>query len=151
MGEDLLAGGTFPDLVLPDHAGNQRHLSQLAADDPVLLHFYRGWWCPKEQAYFRNLVGLMVMVTDALVLSPEAADEDLASSSPEPSLADDNSSHPPPRSNMPDSPAVTHVALERLDELGVAHGEIVDAPFGSGLAFRDPDNIALAFFAPPAA
>src|SRR4051794_2816727 len=29
----------------------------------------------------------------------------------------------------------------RLDELGVAHGEIVDAHYGSGLAFRDPDNI----------
>jgi len=58
MGEDLVAGHTFPDLVLPDHAGNERHPSQLAADDPVLLHFYRGWWCPKEQAYFRNLVGL---------------------------------------------------------------------------------------------
>ena len=38
----------------------------------------------------------------------------------------------------------------RLDELGIAHGEIVDAPFGSGLAFRDPDNIQLEFFAPPA-
>jgi len=38
----------------------------------------------------------------------------------------------------------------RLDELGIAHGEIVDAHFGSGLAFRDPDNIALEFFAPPA-
>jgi catechol 2,3-dioxygenase-like lactoylglutathione lyase family enzyme len=38
----------------------------------------------------------------------------------------------------------------RLDELGVAHGEIVDAAYGSGLAFRDPDNIALELFAPPA-
>lgn len=37
----------------------------------------------------------------------------------------------------------------RLDELGVAHGEIVDAGYGSGLAFRDPDNIALELFAPP--
>jgi glyoxylase I family protein len=37
----------------------------------------------------------------------------------------------------------------RLEELGVAHGEIVDAGYGSGLAFRDPDNIALEFFAPP--
>ena len=52
---------------------------------------------------------------------------------------------------MPDFPAVTHVALERLDGLGVAHGEIVDAPFGSGLAVRDPDNIQLDFFALPAA
>jgi catechol-2,3-dioxygenase len=37
----------------------------------------------------------------------------------------------------------------RLNELGVKHGGIVDAPYGSGLSFRDPDNIALEFFAPP--
>jgi catechol 2,3-dioxygenase-like lactoylglutathione lyase family enzyme len=39
--------------------------------------------------------------------------------------------------------------VARLDELGVTHGGIVDAPYGSGLSFRDPDNIALEFFAPP--
>lgn len=39
---------------------------------------------------------------------------------------------------------------KRLDELGVAHGGIVDAGYGSGLSFRDPDNIALELFAPPA-
>ena len=38
----------------------------------------------------------------------------------------------------------------RLDELGIAHGDIVDAAYGSGLSFRDPDNIALELFAPPA-
>lgn len=38
----------------------------------------------------------------------------------------------------------------RLDALGVPHGGIVDAPYGSGLSFRDPDNIALELFAPPA-
>jgi glyoxylase I family protein len=37
----------------------------------------------------------------------------------------------------------------RLNSLGVTNGGIVDAPFGSGLSFRDPDNIALEFFAPP--
>ena len=37
----------------------------------------------------------------------------------------------------------------RLNELGIAHGGVVDAPYGSGLSFRDPDNIALEFFAPP--
>jgi len=37
----------------------------------------------------------------------------------------------------------------RLDELGLPHGDIVDAAYGSGLSFRDPDNIALEFFAPP--
>ena len=38
----------------------------------------------------------------------------------------------------------------RFDELGVAHSGIVDASYGSGLSFRDPDNIALELFAPPA-
>ncbi len=38
----------------------------------------------------------------------------------------------------------------RLDALGVPHGGIVDAHYGSGLSFRDPDGIALEFFAPPA-
>ena len=38
----------------------------------------------------------------------------------------------------------------RLDELGVSHGGVVDAGYGSGLSFRDPDNIALELFAPPA-
>lgn len=35
----------------------------------------------------------------------------------------------------------------KLNELGIAHGGIVDAPYGSGLSFRDPDGIALEFFA----
>lgn len=39
-------------------AGNERKLSELVADDPVLLQFYRGWWCPKKQVFFQNLVTL---------------------------------------------------------------------------------------------
>jgi glyoxylase I family protein len=38
---------------------------------------------------------------------------------------------------------------KKLDELGINHGGIKDAPYGSGVSFRDPDNIALEFFAPP--
>lgn len=38
----------------------------------------------------------------------------------------------------------------RLEELSIAHEDIVDARYGSGLSFRDPDGIALEFFAPPA-
>ncbi len=37
----------------------------------------------------------------------------------------------------------------RLDELGIANGGIKDARYGSGVSFRDPDGIALEFFAPP--
>lgn len=38
---------------------------------------------------------------------------------------------------------------QRLDELGIEHGGIKDATYGSGVSFRDPDGIALEFFAPP--
>lgn len=38
---------------------------------------------------------------------------------------------------------------KHLDDLGIAHGGIKDAPYGSGLSFRDPDNLPLEFFAPP--
>ena len=37
----------------------------------------------------------------------------------------------------------------RLDSLGIPHGGVIDAGYGSGLSFRDPDNIALELFAPP--
>jgi glyoxylase I family protein len=37
----------------------------------------------------------------------------------------------------------------RLDELGIVRGDVVDAHYGSGLAFKDPDGIALELFAPP--
>jgi peroxiredoxin len=56
--DDLVPGAGFPDLRLTDHAGNERALSELVAGDPTVLHCYRGWWCPKEQAFFRRLVGL---------------------------------------------------------------------------------------------
>jgi peroxiredoxin len=58
MPEPLQLGRRFPDLELPDHSGNRRRLSELAGGDPLLVNFYRGFWCPKEQAFFRRLVRL---------------------------------------------------------------------------------------------
>jgi peroxiredoxin len=55
---DLSPGSPFPDLTLHDHAGNERTLAELVAGDPAVVQFYRGWWCPKEQAFFRRLVAL---------------------------------------------------------------------------------------------
>jgi peroxiredoxin len=55
---DLSPGRAFPDIELDDHAGNRRLLSELAGGDPVVLQFFRGWWCPKEQAFFRRLTAL---------------------------------------------------------------------------------------------
>ena len=37
----------------------------------------------------------------------------------------------------------------RLEALGIAHGGIKKAGYGSGITFRDPDNIALEFFIAP--
>lgn len=56
---DLLTpGSACPDLDLPDHDGRPRRLSELAGGDPLVLCFSRGWWCPKEQRFLRELVGL---------------------------------------------------------------------------------------------
>jgi catechol-2,3-dioxygenase len=38
--------------------------------------------------------------------------------------------------------------VTQLNALGIPHDGIVDAPYGAVLSFRDPDNIALEFFAP---
>jgi glyoxylase I family protein len=38
--------------------------------------------------------------------------------------------------------------MHRLDELGIEHSEIQEAHYGSDVSFRDPDGIALEFFAP---
>ena len=72
--------------------------------------------------------------------------------------------HTNPESTKPASefrPGLDHLAFacsdrsdleawkQRLDDLGIPNGGIVDASYGSGLSFRDPDNIPLEFFAPP--
>jgi peroxiredoxin len=50
------------DFGLPDHNGNHRRLSELVGGDPTILQFYRGFWCPKDQAQFRGLVQLQDQV-----------------------------------------------------------------------------------------
>ena len=39
-----------------------------------------------------------------------------------------------------------HDWVRRLDDLGVAHGEVKSAGYGTGVSFRDPDGIALELF-----
>ena len=51
-------GERLPDLELPDHTGRERTLSQVTGGDPLVVSFSRGWWCPKEQRYLRELVRL---------------------------------------------------------------------------------------------
>jgi len=51
-----MAAEVFPDLDLLDHTGRPRRLSEIAGGDPLILVTSRGWWCPKEQRYMRELV-----------------------------------------------------------------------------------------------
>lgn len=45
MRSDLVAGGKFPDVALPDHTGTIVRLSELTrGKDPIAVVFYRGWW-----------------------------------------------------------------------------------------------------------
>lgn len=55
MRQDLQPGSRFPEMELPDHAGNRRRLSELPGGDPLLLQFARGYFCPKEREFFRQL------------------------------------------------------------------------------------------------
>ena len=55
---ELAPGQSFPDLDLPDHTGRPRKLSELVGGDPLALFTSRGWWCPKEQRYMRELCRL---------------------------------------------------------------------------------------------
>jgi peroxiredoxin len=58
MRSDLVPGNPFPDLGLPDHTGSERTLTEIARQQPLVLCFVRGWWCPKEQVRLRTLVEL---------------------------------------------------------------------------------------------
>ena len=72
-----------------------------------------------------------------------------------PATVDDNAPFDPHR------PGLDHVSFgcpdritlaawaTRLDHLGIAHGGIVDAGYGSGLSFKDPDGLPLEVFCPP--
>jgi glyoxylase I family protein len=63
--------------------------------------------------------------------------------------------------HSPRRPGVDHVAFaaadrtelvawaSRLDELGIPHGDIVDAHYGSALAVQDPDGLPLEIFCAP--
>jgi peroxiredoxin len=58
MHPDLIRGKQLPNLQLPDHSSITRTLTELAAGDPLVVQFFRGWFCPKEQRYARQLVEL---------------------------------------------------------------------------------------------
>ncbi|MFC0227013.1 peroxiredoxin-like family protein [Serratia aquatilis] len=42
----LSVGDIAPDFVLQDTQGNRVSSEQLLAEGPLIVSFYRGWWCP---------------------------------------------------------------------------------------------------------
>jgi peroxiredoxin len=44
MRADLVVGGRFPDLELPDHRKESVKLTGLADGFPLIVSFYRGYW-----------------------------------------------------------------------------------------------------------
>ena len=66
------------------------------------------------------------------------------------------------QAHSPRRPGLDHVAFavaerrelddwaRRLESMGIQHGGIVEAHYGSGLSFKDPDGLPLEIFAPPA-
>src|SRR5713226_8165769 len=56
MRADIKVGATFPDYELPDHTGTRRKLSELQAQDPLILILSRGHSCPKDRRQLRHLV-----------------------------------------------------------------------------------------------
>ncbi len=68
MATTLGIGDTFPDFALPDSRGGRRQLSAFARPSalderlgfhdgyPLILVFYRGFFCPRDQEQFRQFV-----------------------------------------------------------------------------------------------
>lgn len=52
----LQPGTLLPSLTLPDHDGVPRALAELPGGDPLVLHFHRGWFCPKDRTYLRHVL-----------------------------------------------------------------------------------------------
>jgi peroxiredoxin len=63
MREDLAPGNRFPDIRLPEHTGKELSLSEIAKQQPLVLAFARGWWCPKEQVRLRALASMQDEIT----------------------------------------------------------------------------------------
>jgi peroxiredoxin len=49
MRADITTGSSFPDYELPDHTGRLRRLSELQADDPMIVVLAREAYSAKDQ------------------------------------------------------------------------------------------------------
>ena len=70
MRSNIVPGGIFPNYELPDHTGIQRKLSELQADDPLILTLARGHYCPKEHQQHLELAAFFPKIAAAYTQPP---------------------------------------------------------------------------------
>jgi peroxiredoxin len=56
MSKGLVPGAILPDFQLPDTTGTLRRLSELQADNPMILMLGRGEHCPRERQHQREML-----------------------------------------------------------------------------------------------
>ena len=78
------AGMKAPDFSLPNVNGETIQLSQLLAQGPVVLIFYRGGWCPYCNLALRSYQAILPEIKQAgatlVAVSPQTPDNSLSAS-----------------------------------------------------------------------
>ena len=77
--QGLGAGEQAPDFQLPDYFGELVSLSEISANGPVVLSFFRGFWCPycntEMNALTANLPEIMRLGASLVTIHPQTASE----------------------------------------------------------------------------
>lgn len=78
----LSVGETIPDVTLPNATGDRIALSQLLAQGPLVISFYRGGWCPycnlELRALQQALPDIEALGAQLVAISPETPDSSLS-------------------------------------------------------------------------
>jgi peroxiredoxin len=78
----LKAGDRFPAVVLADQLGRKVDLGVLTSDQPLIVTFYRGGWCPycnlELRAYQKALPEIEALGARLVAITPEAPDNTLS-------------------------------------------------------------------------
>lgn len=78
----LKAGDRFPPVVLTDQLGRKVDLGVLASNQPLIVTFYRGGWCPycnlELRAYQKALPEIEALGAGLVAITPETPDNTLS-------------------------------------------------------------------------
>jgi peroxiredoxin len=107
--EAVSAGDAIEDFTLPDATGREVSLSELIADGPAVLVFYRGGWCPYCNLALRHYQSELVPELhrhDArlVAITPQKPDESLSTA----------------EKHGLEFPVLTDTGLRFADRLGIA-------------------------------